>query len=114
MKKNLKLNLSWLAIIVVLLGCIELLTKTNILNLYYIQILMGIGISILMGLGTNLVLGNIIQVSLLLDKLVSWQSVLMQQPLSQQIQHTDSYFSMLVGIVIAVLVTLSLVFQHFV
>ena len=57
MKKNLKLNLSWLAIIVVLFGIIELLTKTNILNLYYIQILMGIGISILMGLGTNLVLG---------------------------------------------------------
>ena len=27
------------------------------MNLYYIQILMGIGISILMGLGTNLVLG---------------------------------------------------------
>ena len=34
MKKNLKLNLSWLAIIVVLFGIIELLTKTNILNLY--------------------------------------------------------------------------------
>ena len=33
MKKNLKLNLSWLAIIVVLFGIIELLTKTNILNL---------------------------------------------------------------------------------
>ena len=92
MKKNLKLNLSWLAIIVVLFGIIELLTKTNILNLYYIQILMGIGISILMGLGTNLVLGFSGQ--LLLDKLVSWQSVLMQQPLSRsKIQHTVAFTS---------------------
>ena len=57
MKKNLKVNLSWLALIVVLYAILEVLTRTNILNLYYVQILMGIGISILMGLGTNLVLG---------------------------------------------------------
>ena len=57
MKKNLKLNLSWLALIVAIFGILELLAKTNILNLYYIKLLMGIGISILMGLGTNLVLG---------------------------------------------------------
>lgn len=80
MKKNLKLNLSWLVLIVVLFGILELLAKTNILNLYYLQILMGIGISILMGLGTNLVLG--FQVNSHLDKLVLWQSVLTQQPLS--------------------------------
>ena len=38
MKKNLKVNLSWLALIVVLYAILEVLTRTNILNLYYVQI----------------------------------------------------------------------------
>lgn len=79
MKKNLKINLSWLALIVVLFGILEFLATTNILNLYYIQILMGIGISILMGLGTNLVLGFSGQFTL--GQAGLWQSVLMQQRL---------------------------------
>lgn len=57
MKQNLKLNLIWLALIALIYAVLQILASSGILNLYYIQILMGIGISILMGLGTNLVLG---------------------------------------------------------
>ncbi len=57
MKKNLKVNVAWLAIFVVLYLIIQGLVSAGILDMYYIQIMMGIGISILMGLGTNLVLG---------------------------------------------------------
>ncbi|MGT2929149.1 branched-chain amino acid ABC transporter permease [Streptococcus dentasini] len=57
MKQNLKLNLTWLALIALVYAILQILASSGILNLYYIQILMGIGISILMGLGTNLVLG---------------------------------------------------------
>ena len=106
MKKNLKLNLSWLAIIVVLFGIIELLTKTNILNLYYIQILMGIGISILMGLGTNLVLGFSGQFTLGQAGFMAIGAYATAIITQQNPTYGCFYFSMLVGIVIAVLVAL--------
>lgn len=57
MKKNLKVNLIWFGLIIGLFLILKGLELSGIMNLYYIQILMGIGISILMGLGTNLVLG---------------------------------------------------------
>lgn len=57
MKKNLKVNLIWLALIVALFALLKLAEVTGLMNMYYVQILIGIGISILMGLGTNLVLG---------------------------------------------------------
>ena len=57
MKKNLKVNLIWFGLIIGLFLVLKALELSGIMNLYYIQILMGIGISILMGLGTNLVLG---------------------------------------------------------
>lgn len=57
MKKNLKVILIWLALIVALFALLKLAEVTGLMNMYYVQILIGIGISILMGLGTNLVLG---------------------------------------------------------
>ena len=75
MKKNLKVNLIWFGLIIGLFLILKGLELSGIMNLYYIQILMGIGISILMGLGTNLVS----QGNLHLDKLVSWQLVPIHQ-----------------------------------
>lgn len=57
MKKNLKVNLIWLALIVVLFALLKLAEVTGLMNMYYVRILIGIGIAVLMGLGTNLVLG---------------------------------------------------------
>ena len=52
MKKNLKVNLIWFGLIIGLFLILKGLELSGIMNLYYIQILMGIGISILMGLGS--------------------------------------------------------------
>lgn len=57
MKKNSKSILSWLVIIVAIFLVLNLLIGKGILGPYYVQILMGIGISIIMAMGTNLVLG---------------------------------------------------------
>lgn len=57
MKKNLKINLIWLALIVALFALLKLAEVTGLMNMYYVRILIGIGIAVLMGLGTNLVLG---------------------------------------------------------
>ena len=53
MKKNLKVNLIWFGLIIGLFLILKGLELSGIMNLYYIQILMGIGISILMGLGCS-------------------------------------------------------------
>ena len=106
MKKNLKIHLSWLALIVVLFGILEFLATTNILNLYYIQILMGIGISILMGLGTNLVLGFSGQFTLGQAGFMAIGAYATAIITQQNPTYGGFYFSMLVGIVIAVLVAL--------
>lgn len=106
MKKNLKVNLSWLALIVVLYAILEVLTRTNILNLYYVQILMGIGISILMGLGTNLVLGFSGQFTLGQAGFMAigaYATAIMTQ---QNPNYGGFYLSMLVGVLIAVVVAL--------
>ncbi len=106
MKKNLTVNLSWLALIVVLYAILEVLTRTNILNLYYVQILMGIGISILMGLGTNLVLGFSGQFTLGQAGFMAigaYATAIMTQ---QNPTYGGFYLSMLVGVLIAVVVAL--------
>ena len=61
MKKNLKVNLIWFGLIIGLFLILKGLELSGIMNLYYIQILMGIGISIP------------------LDKLVSWLLVPLNQ-----------------------------------
>ena len=106
MKKNLTVNLSLLALIVVLYAILEVLTRTNILNLYYVQILMGIGISILMGLGTNLVLGFSGQFTLGQAGFMAigaYATAIMTQ---QNPTYGGFYLSMLVGVLIAVVVAL--------
>lgn len=111
MKKNLKVNLSWLALIVVIYAILEVLTRTNILNLYYVQILMGIGISILMGLGTNLVLGFSGQFTLGQAGFMAigaYATAIMTQ---QNPTYGGFYLSMLVGVLIAVVVALILGFR---
>ena len=108
MKKNLTVNLSWLALIVVLYAILEVLTRTNILNLYYVQILMGIGISILMGLGTNLVLGFSGQFTLGQAGFMAigaYATAIMTQ---QNPTYGGFYLSMLVGVLSAVVVALIL------
>lgn len=57
MTKNIKSILAWLGLIVVAFLVLNILVATGVLGLYYVQILMGIGISIIMAMGTNLVLG---------------------------------------------------------
>ena len=52
-EENLKVNLSLVWSYHWALPILKGLELSGIMNLYYIQILMGIGISILMGLGTN-------------------------------------------------------------
>lgn len=57
MKNNSKSILTWVAIITLIFILLQGLISTGILGPYYVQILMGIGISIIMAMGTNLVLG---------------------------------------------------------
>lgn len=57
MKKNLKPIVAWLVFVLVIFAILMSLIQSGIIGLYYVQILMGIGISIIMDLGTNLILG---------------------------------------------------------
>lgn len=57
MKKNLKVNLAWAAILVLIYVIITALASTGVLNLFYIQILEQIGINIILAVGLNLIVG---------------------------------------------------------
>ena len=57
MKNNIKSILAWLALVSVIFGVLSVLISSGLIGFYYVQILMGIGISMIMALGTNLVLG---------------------------------------------------------
>lgn len=57
MKHNMKSILVWLALVLIVFGILSTLINSGMIGLYYVQILMGIGISIIMALGTNLILG---------------------------------------------------------
>lgn len=104
MKKTLKLNLIWLALIVAVFAVLQILASTGILNLYYIQILMGIGISILMGLGTNLVLGFSGQFTLGQAGFMAIGAYSTAIITSKYPTYDGFYWSMLVGIIIAAVV----------
>lgn len=56
MNIKLKAALSWTAIILSIFAILFALINTGIIGIYYVQILMAIGISLIMALGTNLVL----------------------------------------------------------
>lgn len=57
MKKNVTVNLAWFGFILALFVILYALIASGMIGVYYVQILMGIGISLIMALGTNLVLG---------------------------------------------------------
>ena len=108
MKKNLKINLAWLAIFVVLFLIIQGLVSAGVLDMYYTQIMMGIGISILMGLGTNLVLGFSGQFTLGQAGFMAigaYATAIITQYDGFQ-SYNGFYFSMFVGVVAAALLAL--------
>ncbi|MGT2906858.1 branched-chain amino acid ABC transporter permease [Streptococcus dentiloxodontae] len=106
MKKNLKINLIWLAIILGIFAILKVLELTGIMNLYYVQILMGIGISVLMGLGTNLVLGFTGQFTLGQAGFMAIGAYASAIITSYYPTYDGFYWSMLVGAAIAALVAL--------
>ena len=57
MKNNIKSIIAWLVLVSVIFGILSVLISSGLIGFYYVQILMGIGISMIMALGTNLVLG---------------------------------------------------------
>ena len=106
MKKNLKVNLIWFGLIIGLFLILKGLELSGIMNLYYIQILMGIGISILMGLGTNLVLGfsgqfTLGQAGFMAIGAYSSAIITCMMP-----TYDGFYLSMVVGVIIAAVVAL--------
>lgn len=106
MKKNLKVNLTWLALVLGLFLVLKVFEVTGIMNLYYIQILMGIGISILMGLGTNLVLGFSGQFTLGQAGFMAIGAYSSAIITNIYPTYDGFYWSMLVGVIIAALVAM--------
>lgn len=106
MKKNLKVNLTWLALIVGGFVLLKGLEMTGLLNMYYTQILMGIGVSILMGLGTNLVLGFSGQFTLGQAGFMAIGAYASAIITGYLPTYDGFYLSMLVGVLISALVAL--------
>ena len=57
MKKNLKVNILWLLLLLAGYGLISVLVSVGVLNLFYVQILQQIGINIILAVGLNLIVG---------------------------------------------------------
>ena len=106
MKKNLKVNLIWFGLIIGLFRILKGLELSGIMNLYYIQILMGIGISILMGLGTNLVLGFSGQFTLGQAGFMAIGAYSSAIITGMMPTYDGFYLSMVVGVIIAAIVAL--------
>ena len=106
MKKNLKVNLIWFGLIIGLFLILKGLELSGIMNLYYIQILMGIGISILMGLGTNLVLGFSGQFTLGQAGFMAIAAYSSAIITGMMTTYDGFYLSMVVGVIIAAVVAL--------
>ena len=106
MKKNLKVNLIWFGLIIGLFLILKGLELSGIMNLYYIQILMGIGISILMGLGTNLVLGFSGQFTLGQAGFMAIGAYSSAIITGKMPTYDGFYLSMVVGVIIAAIVAL--------
>lgn len=96
----------WLALILAIYAILQILASTGILNLYYIQILMGIGISILMGLGTNLVLGFSGQFTLGQAGFMAIGAYATAIITTYYPTYDGFYWSMLVGVLVAALVAI--------
>lgn len=107
MKKNLKVNLIWLGLIVGLFVIIQALAASGVLGIYHLQILMGIGISMIMALGTNLILGFSGQFSLGQAGFMAIGAYTTAILTRSMPTYAGYYLSMLVGMIIAGLVALA-------
>ncbi|KXT78479.1 branched-chain amino acid ABC transporter permease [Streptococcus sp. DD13] len=106
MKKNLKVNATWLILILAMFALLKIAEVTGLMNMYYVQILMGIGVSILMGLGTNLVLGFTGQFTLGQAGFMAIGAYASAILTRQTPTYDAFYLSMLVGVLIAALVAI--------
>ncbi|MBJ8325224.1 branched-chain amino acid ABC transporter permease [Streptococcus sp. CSL7591-lung] len=106
MKKNLKINLLWGLMVVAVFALIAILSSTGLLGIYYLQILMGIGISMIMALGTNLVLGFSGQFSLGQAGFMAIGAYATAILTKTMPTYLGFYISMAVGVLIAAVVAL--------
>lgn len=106
MKKNLKVNLLWALLVIAFFALITILSSTGLLGIYYLQILMGIGISMIMALGTNLVLGFSGQFSLGQAGFMAIGAYATAILTKSMPTYAGFYISMLVGVLIAAVVAL--------
>lgn len=106
MKKNLKVNLTWLALILATYGIIYALAMAGVINLYYVQILMQIGINIIMAVGINLVLGFSGQFSLGQAGFMAIGAYATAILTTSNPTFAGFYLSMLVGAVLAAIIAL--------
>lgn len=104
--KNLKVNLVWLALIAAIFILLSALISSGLLGVYYVQILMGIGISIIMALGTNLILGFSGQFPLGQAGFMAIGAYATAILTKSMPTYGGFYLSMLVGAVIAAVVAL--------
>ncbi|MDO4635052.1 MAG: branched-chain amino acid ABC transporter permease [Streptococcus sp.] len=106
MKKNIKPILAWLAIIIFTYAIISILVSTGLLGVYYVQILMGIGISIIMALGTNLILGFSGQFSLGQAGFMAIGAYATAILTKTMPTYVGFYISMIVGAVVAAVIAI--------
>ncbi|MFC5631586.1 MULTISPECIES: branched-chain amino acid ABC transporter permease [Streptococcus] len=106
MKKNLKPILAWLVLVLAIYGILSMFVSTGLIGLYYVQILMGIGISMIMALGTNLVLGFSGQFSLGQAGFMAIGAYTTAILTKTMPTYGGFYISMLVGALVAALVAL--------
>ena len=106
MKNNIKSILAWLALVSVIFGVLSALISSGIIGFYYVQILMGIGISIIMALGTNLVLGFSGQFSLGQAGFMAIGAYATAIMTKANPTYGGFYISIIIGCVVAALVAL--------
>ena len=106
MKNNIKSILVWLALVSVNFGVLSVLISSGVIGFYYVQILMGIGISIIMALGTNLVLGFSGQFSLGQAGFMAIGAYATAIMTKANPTYGGFYISIIIGCVVAALVAL--------
>ena len=106
MKNNIKSILVWLALVSVIFGVLSVLISSGVIGFYYVQILMGIGISIIMALGTNLVLGFSGQFSLGQAGFMAIGAYATAIMTKANPTYGGFYISIIIGCVVAALVAL--------
>ena len=106
MKNNIKSILAWLALVSVIFGVLSALISSGMIGFYYVQILMGIGISIIMALGTNLVLGFSGQFSLGQAGFMAIGAYATAIMTKANPTYGGFYISIIIGCVVAALVAL--------